>query len=73
MRRDRRKERGIYALDGEVEFNGGGWQIYGAIVAKCIDIEDDTLFHYDLAVAGLSTPADRIRPLASTWREVFSH
>ena len=62
---------GIYALNGEVEFNGGGWQIYGAIVGKYLDIEDDTLVHYDLALAQLSTPADRFRPLASTWREVF--
>ena len=63
---------GIYALNGEVEFNGGGWQIYGAIVGKYLDIEDDTLVHYDLALAQLSTPADRFRPLASTWREVFA-
>ncbi len=62
---------GIYALNGEVEFNEGGWQIYGAIVGKRIDIEDDTFVHYDLALAQLSTPADRFRPLASTWREVF--
>jgi len=63
---------GIYALNGEVEFNEGGWQIYGAIVGKRIDIEDDARFHYDLALGQLSTPADRFRPLASTWREVFA-
>jgi hypothetical protein len=28
---------GIYALNGEVEFNDGGWNIYGAIVADEID------------------------------------
>ncbi|MEE9522846.1 MAG: pilus assembly PilX N-terminal domain-containing protein [candidate division NC10 bacterium] len=63
---------GIYALNGEVEFNEGGWQIYGAIVGKRIDIEDDARFHYDLALSRQATPADRFRPLASTWREVFA-
>jgi hypothetical protein len=52
---------GIYALNGEVEFNDGGWNIYGAIVADEIDIEDDARFH----------PAGKFRPSAGTWQELF--
>jgi len=62
---------GIYALNGEVEFNDGGWNIYGAIVADEIDIEDDARFHYDVALAKLSLPAGKFRPAAGTWRELF--
>jgi hypothetical protein len=54
---------GIYALNGEVEFNDGGWNIYGAIVADEIDIEDDARFHYDVA---LTKPSS-----AGTWQELF--
>ena len=63
---------GIYALNGEVEFNEGGWQIYGAIVAKYIDLEDGARFHYDLALSRASNPAGKFRPTAGTWREVFA-
>ncbi len=62
---------GIYALDGEVEFNDGGWKIYGAIVADEIDIEDDAQFHYDVALARPSLPAGKFRPAAGTWQELF--
>lgn len=62
---------GIYALHGEVEFNDGGWQIYGAIVAHEIDIEDDSRFHYDVALAHPSLPAGKFRPAAGTWQELF--
>ncbi len=62
---------GIYALNGEVEFNDGGWNIYGAIVADEIDIEDDARFHYDVALARSSLPAGKFRPSAGTWRELF--
>ena len=61
----------IYALDAEVEFEKGGWEVYGAIVANEVDLETDARFHYDLALAQQATPADKFRPLASTWREVF--
>jgi hypothetical protein len=63
---------GIYALNGEVEFNEGGWQIYGAIVAKYIDLETGARFHYDLALAQSPNPAGKFRPTAGTWREVFA-
>lgn len=62
---------GIYALDGEVEFNNGGWQIFGAIVAKEIDIENGSLFHFDKAITQASNPAGKFRPLAGSWREVI--
>lgn len=62
---------GIYALNGEVEFNDGGWNIYGAIVADEIDIEDDARFHYDVALTKPSLPAGKFRPAAGTWRELF--
>ena len=62
---------GIYALNGEVEFNDGGWKIYGAIVADEIDIEDDARFHYDVALTKPSLPAGKFRPAAGTWRELF--
>lgn len=62
---------GIYALNGEVEFNNGGWQIYGAIVAKKIDIENGSLFHFDKAITQASNPAGKFRPLAGTWRELI--
>lgn len=63
---------GIYALNGEVEFNNGGWQIYGAIVAKEIDIENGSGFHFDKAITQASNAAGKFRPLARTWREVFA-
>ncbi len=56
----------IYARDGEVEFNGGGWEIYGAIVADKVRIKNDALFHYDVALARA-----KFRPVAGTWRELF--
>ena len=62
---------GIYALNGEVEFNEGGWNIYGAIVADEIDIDGDARFHYDVALARSSLPAGKFRPVAGTWRELF--
>jgi Ca2+-binding RTX toxin-like protein len=62
---------GIYALNGEVEFNDGGWKIYGAIVADKIRIKNDARFHYDVALAQLSIPAGKFRPAAGTWRELF--
>ncbi|MFQ5803130.1 MAG: PilX N-terminal domain-containing pilus assembly protein [Candidatus Methylomirabilales bacterium] len=64
---------GIYALNGEVEFQNAalGWQIYGAIVAKHIDIENGAQFHYDVALAQSPSPAGKFRPTAGTWREVF--
>ncbi len=62
---------GIYALDGEVEFQNGGWQIYGAIVAKHIDIETDGRFHYDVSLAlSPNNPAGKFKPIAGSWREV---
>ncbi|MFB3145128.1 MAG: hypothetical protein ACE10F_11275, partial [Candidatus Methylomirabilales bacterium] len=59
---------------GEVEFQNAdpGWQIYGAIVAKHIDLEDGARFHYDLALSRASNPAGKFRPTAGTWREVFA-
>lgn len=65
---------GIYALNGEVEFQNAapGWQIYGAIVAEHIDIENGAQFHYDLALAQSPSPAGKFRPTAGTWREVFA-
>jgi len=68
---------GIYALNGEVEFQNAvsqpvGWKIFGAIVAKEVDIESKARFHYDLALARASGPAARFGPVAGTWREVFS-
>ena len=68
---------GIYALNGEVEFQNDpaavpvGWQIYGAIVALHIDLEEYVGFHYDLALAQSRSPAGKFRPTAGTWREVF--
>lgn len=62
---------GIYALNGEVEFNEGGWQIYGAIVAKNLDIEEGSGFHYDSALAQVPSPAGKFRPTGGTWQEVF--
>jgi hypothetical protein len=62
---------GIYAPNGEVEFNNGGWQIYGAIIAKEIDIEDKSGFHFDKALTQARSPAGKFRPTANTWREVF--
>ncbi|MFQ5960970.1 MAG: PilX N-terminal domain-containing pilus assembly protein [Candidatus Methylomirabilales bacterium] len=62
----------IYALDAEVEFERGGWEVYGAIVANEVDLEDDARFHYDLALAQQATPADKFRPIAGSWREVFA-
>ena len=68
---------GIYALNGEVEFQNAvsqpvGWKIFGAIVAKEVDIESKAQFHYDLALGRASGPAARFGPVAGTWREVFS-
>ena len=62
---------GIYALNGEVEFQEGGWKMHGAIVADEIDIEDDARFHYDVALAQPSLPAGKFRPAAGTWQELF--
>jgi hypothetical protein len=65
----------FYAQNGavinEVEFNDGGWNIYGAIVADEIDIEDDARFHYDVALTKPSLPAGKFRPSAGTWQELF--
>jgi Tfp pilus assembly protein PilX len=68
---------GIYALNGEVEFQNAagqpvGWKIFGAIVAKEVDIESKARFHYDLALGRASGPAARFGPVVGTWREVFS-
>ncbi|MGH7381489.1 MAG: DUF7305 domain-containing protein [Candidatus Methylomirabilales bacterium] len=51
----------IYAPNGEVEFQNAldpsqGWEIYGAIVAKKLDIEDHARLHYDVALAQTSIP-----------------
>jgi len=62
---------GIYALNGEVEFQEGGWKMHGAIVADEIDIEDDARFHHDVALAQPSLPAGKFRPAAGTWQELF--
>lgn len=62
---------GIYAHNGEVEFDEGGWQIYGAIVADEIDIQDDARFHYDVALTGASAPGANFRPTAGTWQELL--
>ncbi|MFQ5848274.1 MAG: PilX N-terminal domain-containing pilus assembly protein [Candidatus Methylomirabilales bacterium] len=69
---------GIYALNGEVEFQNAtaaqtvGWQIFGAIVADRVDIEEKALFHYDLALARSSGPGGNFVPVAGTWREVLA-
>ncbi len=67
----------IYAPNGEVEFQNAtvatqGWKIYGAIVAKKLDIEDYAQFHYDLALARASipqVPGTKFRPMAGAWQE----
>ncbi len=56
----------IYALDAEIEFEAGGWQIYGSLVGWDVDLEDDAQFHYDVALARA-----KFRPSAGTWRELF--
>lgn len=63
----------IYALNGEAEFQNAapGWQIYGAIVAKHIDLEGGARFHYDVTLANMRSPAGKFRQTAGTWREVF--
>ncbi|MGH7409796.1 MAG: DUF7305 domain-containing protein [Candidatus Methylomirabilis sp.] len=67
----------IYAPNGEVELQNAtdpnrGWKIYGAIVAKKLDIEDYAQFHYDLALAQASipgVPGTKFRPVAGAWQE----
>lgn len=69
----------IYAPNGEVELQNAtdpnrGWKIYGAIVAKKLDIEDYARLHYDLALAQASIPGfpgSKFRPLAGAWQERF--
>jgi hypothetical protein len=63
---------GIYAIAGEVDFQKGGWVIFGAIIADRIDIGDDARFHYDLAFARSSTAVGKFVPVVGTWRELFS-
>lgn len=69
---------GIYAPNGEVEFQNAtdpnqGWNIYGSIVAKKIDIEEHARLHYDVALARASIPGfpptGKFRPTAGTWQE----
>jgi len=68
---------GIYAPNGEVEFQNAtdpnqGWKIYGAIVAKKLDIEDHARLHYDLALSRASIPGfpgTTFRPVAGSWQE----
>jgi len=67
----------IYAPNGEVEVQnstvaGKGWKIFGAMVAKKLDIEDYAQFHYDLALAQASIPGipgTKFRPVAGAWQE----
>lgn len=61
----------VYALNGEVEFEEGGWKIFGAIIAQEVDLEDDARFHYDVALTKPSLPAGKFRPATGTWREIF--
>jgi hypothetical protein len=62
----------IYALDAEIEFEAGGWDIFGSLVGWEVDLENDARFHYDLALAQSPSPAGKFRPTAGTWREVFA-
>jgi hypothetical protein len=67
----------IYAPNGEVEVQnatvtGKGWKIFGAMVAKKLDIEDYAQFHYDLALAQASIPGmpgTKFKPVAGAWQE----
>jgi hypothetical protein len=67
----------IFAPNGEVEVQnataaGKGWKIFGAMVAKKLDIEDYAEFHYDLALAQASIPGipgTKFKPLAGAWQE----
>jgi hypothetical protein len=68
---------GIYALNGEVEFQNSydgvnGWNIFGAIIGRRVDIEDEARFHYDLALARIFTPLGKFRPRGGAWRERFA-
>jgi Tfp pilus assembly protein PilX len=62
---------GIYALNGEVKFRNGGWKMFGAIVARDIDIGDSSRFHYDMALRRQSNLNQPSKPVAGTWREVL--
>ncbi|GEM_PF-1977551 len=62
---------GIYALNGEVEFQEGGWKMHGAIIADEIDLEDDARFHYDVAISAASAPGANFRPTGGTWQELL--
>jgi hypothetical protein len=67
----------IFAPNGEVEVQNSmdasrGWKIFGAMVAKKLDIEDYAQFHYDLALAQASipgVPGTKFKPLAGAWQE----
>ncbi len=56
----------IYARDSKITFSGGS-DLYGAFVAKSITNSGGSNFHYDLALASVSSPNDLERLL---WREV---
>lgn len=61
----------VYALNGEFDIDTSHWKFYGSVMAKWVDIDDDVKVHYDEALAQISDPRGKFRPVAGTWRELF--
>ncbi|MFQ5881708.1 MAG: pilus assembly PilX N-terminal domain-containing protein [Candidatus Methylomirabilales bacterium] len=59
----------IYAPDAEIDIDQDA-SLYGAAIGREIEVDSEARVHYDLALAGQSSPNGKFRPVAATWREI---